>query len=78
MANNTAKFCTTITTIANNLAQSDMIFVKTFTRPEFSGPTFYTKMHNSENLRQDSMHLHSVCKGLHSMCKVYTILFKLN
>ena len=30
------------------LVQPDMIFVKTFTRPEFSGPKFYTKMRKSE------------------------------
>ena len=65
---------------------TDMIFVKTFTRPEFLGQNFYIKMRKSEYLQiydkqrvnaSKYQKLHSMCTSLDNMCKVYTICVNL-
>ena len=68
------------------VACPDVIFVKTFTRPEFLGQNFYIKMRKSEYLQiydkqrvnaSKCQKLHSMCTSLDSMCKVYTICVNL-
>ena len=68
------------------LSSADMIFVKTFTSSEFLGQIFYTKRiywnkgkfakieeKNCMLEMAQKIIQHSVCKSLHSLCKVYTV-----
>ena len=53
---------------------ADMIFVKTFTRPEFSGPKSYTKMRKLKNwqIRDKTAWIYIVCVKVYTVCVRFT------